>query len=228
MIDYYYKFTDESQMLNVLSANGMTYTDDDTIYASQGGHQFAAWADIPNYEGLYQVTNDGRVRSLDRPHRKGQMLKPQIDTSRYGHVSYSLCKNGKMRKYGAHQLVLLAFVGQCPEGMEVRHLNGIAGDNRIENLKYGTPKENSDDAKKHGTSQIGYKKSSETMKKKHAAGLQKIKGEDNGFAKLTEHDVIHIRKIKNEGATFKAIALLYEMNVQHIWKIVHKKAWAHV
>ena len=55
MIDYYYKFTNEAEMLTVLSANDMTYTDDDTIYASQGGHQYAAWVvgEMAGYEGYH-------------------------------------------------------------------------------------------------------------------------------------------------------------------------------
>lgn len=55
MIDYYYKFTNEAEMLTVLSANDMTYTDDDTIYASQGGHQYAAWVvgEMVGYGGYH-------------------------------------------------------------------------------------------------------------------------------------------------------------------------------
>ena len=228
--DLYYKFPDQLTALEALSANGMTYTDDEGVeHPSQGGHDYALWYDIPNYEGLYQVTKDGKVRSLDRPHRKGQLLKAQVDTSRYGHVSYSLCKKGVSRKWGAHQLVMLTFVGPCPNGMEVRHLNGIAGDNRLENLKYGTPKENSADAKRHGTSQIGYQKLSAYMKKKHADGLHQLKiGEDSHFSKLTEHDVRQIRQYKSEGATLKALALLYDLDFTHVWRIVHRRAWAHI
>jgi hypothetical protein len=54
MIDYYYKFLDEAQMLEVLTANGMTYTDEG-IHASQGGHQYAAWVvgELIGYEGYH-------------------------------------------------------------------------------------------------------------------------------------------------------------------------------
>lgn len=224
MTDYFLKFQDQSEALSVMQS--FTYTDDEGTRLMQGGHQ---WADIPGYEGLYQVTKDGLVKSLDRPHCKGKMLSPQIDKSRYGHIKYYLCKNGKSRGFYAHQLVLLTFVGPCPEGMEVRHLNGIAGDNRLENLKYGTPKENAEDSIKHGTKAIGAQKLSQYMKQKHANGKHPYcKGEQSGNAKLTNEDVIHIRQLKDGGATCKAIGLLYDMTANHIHRIVSRRLWAHI
>jgi hypothetical protein len=55
MIDYYYKFLDKAQMLDVLTVNGMTYTDDEGIHSSQGNHQYAAWVvgEIIGYEGYH-------------------------------------------------------------------------------------------------------------------------------------------------------------------------------
>jgi hypothetical protein len=229
MTDYFYKFPDQATMLEALRPLGMTYTtecDEPVEMVSQGGHQ---WKNIPGYEGLYQVSSDGQVRSLDRPHRRGQMMKPQIDTYRYGHISYHLCKNGKTKHWRSHQLVMLAFVGPCPEGMEVRHLDGNPSNNRLENLAYGTSKENAADSIKHGTKQFGAKKLSEHMKQKYAAGLgPDNKGEANGFSKLTSDDVHQIRNFKTQGATLKAIGMLFDLDYRHVWKIVHKKAWAHV
>lgn len=113
------------------------------------------WKDIPGYEGLYQVSDQGRVRSLDRcvevndPKRKlfkrcykGQLLRPGM--VRTGHVTVVLGRNqkGKPTSTPVHQLVLKAFVGEPKEGEEVRHLNGIANDNRLENLQYGNRAQN--------------------------------------------------------------------------------------
>jgi hypothetical protein len=55
MIDYYYKFLDKAQMLDVLTVNGMTYTDDEGIHSSQGNHQYAACVvgEISGYEGYH-------------------------------------------------------------------------------------------------------------------------------------------------------------------------------
>jgi hypothetical protein len=223
--DHFLKFPTESAMLDALRPLGMTYV----VPTDTDDEQVEEWRDIPGYEGLYQVTNTGMVRSLDRPHRKGQMMSPQVDKSRYGHVKYHLCKNGKMRGFYAHQLVMLAFVGPCPEGMEVRHLNGVPGDNRVQNLRYGTAKENSQDSILHGTKQRCAAKLSAYMKAKHASGEHAYcHGEKSHFSKLTEPEVLHIRELREGGAALKAIGLLYDLDHRHVWRIVNRKAWAHV
>ena len=110
------------------------------------------WKDIPGYEGKYKVSNMGRVKSLERKVRsvnrytrrdffrtvRERILKPgPIDT---GHL-YVVLGHGEAGK-PVHQLVMKAFVGEAPQGMEVRHLNGNPADNRLENLQYGTRTEN--------------------------------------------------------------------------------------
>ena len=111
------------------------------------------WKDIPGYEGKYQVSNLGRVKSLERKvrgvnHYTGKdffrtiperILRPG-KSCKSGHVSVVL-GHGERGK-PVHQLVMLAFVGPPPVGMEVRHLNGNPTDNRLENLSYGTRTEN--------------------------------------------------------------------------------------
>jgi HNH endonuclease/NUMOD4 motif len=112
------------------------------------------WLPIADYEGLYEVSDLGRVRSLPRETtsglRGGKILKPQ-PTNNFGHLKAHLSRNSKVKQVTIHRLVLAAFVGPCPEGMEVRHLNGNAGDNRLSNLAYGTKTENVYDAIEHGT-----------------------------------------------------------------------------
>jgi len=107
------------------------------------------WKDIPGYEGRYQVSDQGRVRSLDHRVRlvsqgvettrlvPGKILRPGPSSS--GHLSVSL---GKGNSKGVHTLVLLAFVGPPPEGHESLHLNHTPSDNRKVNLRYGTRSEN--------------------------------------------------------------------------------------
>lgn len=100
------------------------------------------WKQIKNYEGLYEVSNMGRVRSLPRKTTKGKIIKPS-DLRHY--ESVCLSKNGKLRKFLTHRLVANAFPEICGtwfDGCEVDHLNGNAFDNRAENLKVCTPKEN--------------------------------------------------------------------------------------
>ena len=102
------------------------------------------WKDISNYEG-YQVSNLGRVKSLERidalgHKRKEKLLKPLI--SSIGYYLVGLCKNSKVRFYLVHRLVWESFNGQIPENMQVNHINEIKSDNRLENLNLMTPKEN--------------------------------------------------------------------------------------
>ena len=102
------------------------------------------WRDIPNYEG-YQISNLGRVKSLERidalGHRlKEKILKPQILNNGYYRVA--LCKNSIRKDYFVHRLVFEAFNGIIPENMQVNHINEIKSDNRLENLNLMTCKEN--------------------------------------------------------------------------------------
>lgn len=102
------------------------------------------WKDIPEYEGLYQASNMGRIKSLERidalGHRlKEKILKPQINRRYY---KVCLCKQSIKKTYRVHRLVWEAFNGQIPEGLQVNHINEIKTDNRLSNLNLMTCKEN--------------------------------------------------------------------------------------
>ena len=103
------------------------------------------WRDIPNYFGLYQVSNYGRIKSLERidaigRKRKEKILKLRIN--RTGYYIVDLSKNSIVKKYQVHRLVYEAFNSQIPENMQVNHINEVKSDNRLENLNLMTPKEN--------------------------------------------------------------------------------------
>ena len=102
------------------------------------------WRDIPNYEG-YQVSNLGRVKSLERKDARGHKRKEKIlKTARdcYGYYRVQLWKNSIGKFYKVHRLVWIAFNGQIPEGYEVNHINEIKSDNRLSNLNLMAHKEN--------------------------------------------------------------------------------------
>ncbi|WP_396275717.1 NUMOD4 motif-containing HNH endonuclease [Gordonia sp. AC31] len=114
------------------------------------------WLPIGGYEGLYEVSDTGRVRSLDRTivrcdgitmRLRGQVLA--CYKSRH-YLKVELCKRGVQRTGLIHQLVCAAFHGPRPEGNVVRHLNGDYLDNRAENLAWGTYAENTQDMIAHG------------------------------------------------------------------------------
>lgn len=112
------------------------------------------WKAIPGWEGLYEASNLGRVRSKDRLAvtgwgceftRRGKVLKPfGAKASRHNMYRYvDLCSNGNdHRKVAIHRLVAWTFLGPQESGIYVRHLNGDVQDNRLSNLAYGTPSEN--------------------------------------------------------------------------------------
>lgn len=118
--------------------------------------QFAdeQWKPVPGWEGRYSVSDQGRVRSEDqvittkagvrKPHR-GRILRPRLGSGRF---SVQLGKNNSQL---IHRLVMLAFVGPCPDGMEVCHQNGDPTDNRLSNLRYDDHSGNMYDRGLHGT-----------------------------------------------------------------------------
>lgn len=114
------------------------------------------WRPVVGHEGSYEVSNLGRVRSLDRmiyfpDGRKrrsyGRILKPW-SSKKCGHLKISL---GSKTRYLVHVLVLESFIGPRPSGLVACHNNGIGSDNRIENLRWDTYRENNLDLTRHGT-----------------------------------------------------------------------------
>jgi hypothetical protein len=114
-----------------------------------------SWLAVPGYESIYKVSNLGRVQVLPIRGRQSKILRPHRRPD--GHFKIQLTIDGRRRKFYVHKLVMMAFVGPCPEGMEVRHLNGDPGDNSLLNLVYGTKSENAVDRLLHGRDRNGRK-----------------------------------------------------------------------
>lgn len=112
------------------------------------------WKDIPEYEGLYQVSNLGRVRSLDRfisqsaglgkssykKKIKGKLMSPAPNGS--GYLQVNLCRNNNRKKCFVHRVVYECFIGPIPEHKEVNHINHSKIDNRVKNLELSTRQQN--------------------------------------------------------------------------------------
>ena len=116
------------------------------------------WKPVPGYEGFYSVSNFGRVRSdkrtiVDKNGHGRKMpeviMTPEKKTS--GHLVVCLCKNHERTKRYIHRIVLETFVGEAPAGTQACHWNDDPEDNRLENLRWGTPTENRLDSVRNGS-----------------------------------------------------------------------------
>jgi hypothetical protein len=156
------------------------------------------WQPVLGYEGLYEVSDQGRVRSL----RSGKLMK--LSVANTGYLQLALSGKPGRKVWHVHRLVLEAFVGPCPNGMEGCHANGTRTDNQLPNLRWDTRKGNMADAMAQGRTN---------------------RGEKNPWCKLTKEDVCCIRLSKSTNAE---LAALYSMSREAIRDIRAKKRWAHV
>ena len=107
------------------------------------------WLPVVGYEGAYQVSNWGRVRSLPGFARGARIRK--ATPAGKGHLRVELSLYNQPRSIYVHRMVLEAFVGPCPDGMEGCHNDGDPTNNHLDNLRWDTRSENVRDAIRHGT-----------------------------------------------------------------------------
>lgn len=113
------------------------------------------WSPVAGYEGLYEVSNEGRVRSIDRTVRhmgnysrlSGRMLVQH--TKKTGYKLCALSRDGVVLSVRVHILVAAAFISARPDGKEIRHLDGDPANNHVDNLRWGTHAENMADLVLH-------------------------------------------------------------------------------
>ena len=173
------------------------------------------WADIPDYEGLYQVSNKGRIKSLTRnvKHRSGLRTIPekilQIKTrKRTGYQDVSLCKNGVAQTKSIHRLVMSAFVGTLD--LEIDHINRNPSDNNLANLQYLTREQH-------------------TIKDKLGRLRPKLQGINHHNAKLTDEEVIEIYNLAwFSNLTQEEIAGNFNINQATVSEIKKRKCWGHL
>ena len=152
----------------------------------------------------YYISSEGNVLS-DRSGKRTK-LTPSLRNGRYLAVSlYS--RKGDKKTRSIHVLVAEAFIGERPEGLQIRHLNGDKKDNRVENLAYGTAEENYEDRRKHGICNTGSR---------------------HGKTDLTEQDILEIRKRFAGGEDRDALKAEFKLTTASLSKIVLGKTWTHV
>ncbi len=169
------------------------------------------WKPIKGYEGFYEISNLGNVKSLQRlVERKdgsnfiagNRILKP-ISIGNY--LGVQLCKDRSTKKHYLHRLVALNFIkNESPERKTVNHIDGNRFNNALDNLEWMTTKENN----------------------RHAinTGLVKMHGEDNPVCKFTDQAVKEIRELYDSGVYRQfELSAIYEMSRMQVSRIVRRK-----
>lgn len=105
------------------------------------------WRPVVGYEGLYEVSDRGRARSLHQRYRQVRVLRPWVN---HGYLNVSLSEGGRKRNGRVNVLVATAWHGPCPAGYVCRHLDGDPVNNNLANLAWGRPSENAQDTIRHG------------------------------------------------------------------------------
>ena len=159
----------------------------------------------------YDVNASGVVRSY---HRRGigkiigvtpRVLK-QMFRRKTGYFYVHLRWNGKRKKVPIHVVVLSAFVGPRPPGLQGCHANGRSTDNALTNLRWDTPKANQLDSIRHGTKSRG----------------------ERVATKLTAQKVRLIRRDVSRGESPTVLAMKFGVSYQHIYRVIRRQCWAHL
>ena len=161
------------------------------------------WRDVRNYEGHYQVSSAGKVRSLKRG---GRLLALFVSDS--GYVQLNLYRDGLVRHHYVHRLVAEAFIGVIPPMMEINHKDGCKQNNNVANLEIVTAKQNNEHARMMGLTPPAW-------------------GEKCRLSKLTANEVREIRKLKG-ALPGSRVATRFGVCVGTVYQIWSGRTWRHL
>ena len=174
------------------------------------------WRAIPGYEGSYEISNLGRVKSLPRiilcSNNRNQLVKGcilKLTKNQYGYLQVGVRNTNNYKTKNVHILVALAFIGPRPEGLIVLHGKNGRLDNSVGNLSYGTHKLNAQDRHRDGTA---------------------CTGEKNHKALLTAEKVWLAREVVPNGprGTLQRLADEWGVHRSTLGYAVSGKHWAHI
>lgn len=166
----------------------------------------AEYRDVPDFPD-YRVGDDGSVwtcKARTRCNTCGEWVRLKTTTTNMGRVVVHLYRSGRRYPKQVHALVMVAFVGPYPPGMEICHNDGDHTNNRLTNLRYDT------------------RASNEADKDKHRA---RIYGDRHPVAKLDENKVREIRQLLSAGGAVRAIARRFGVDGAIVQRIRDGKAW---
>lgn len=172
------------------------------------------WKDVVGYEGLYQVSNLGRVKSLARKINRGQYIEDRGDVfmtlflNRQGYFTVMLSKNGKKKQHRVHQMVARAFIPNIENKEMINHIDCNTQNNRVENLEWCTNSEN----QLHAI----------------ANGLKRDIGVNHNLSKLKQEDVRFIRehyKFRDKIYNTRSLAEMFNVSKSTINDIVLGKSY---
>lgn len=184
------------------------------------------WKDIPGIDG-YQASDLGRIRSVrhlvlcangQRQFHGGNDLRPYPDSKGYLYVKIS--QHGKRRNRFVHQLVLSAFRGQIPDGMEGCHNDGCPSNNRLDNLRWDTRSENHRDKRIHGT----FGKNSESLIGKRFSrlvveSLHKVDGTSWWSCRCDCGSIAVVRRKSLVNGDTKSCGCLFREKIKNAWRL---------
>lgn len=174
------------------------------------------WIDIYGYEGLYMVSDLGRIKSIFRQvdglggkiHSfPEKLLSHQVD--KFGYHRVPLRKNSKAKYLSVHRLVAQHFIPNPFNLPQVNHKKGNKSDNRATEIEWCTASQN----KKHSYDELN-----------HA----RMRGERNGMTKITPEIIKSVKEAYNKLQSFKLTGNQFGISNTHAWRIVRNKTWEHL